>query len=579
MIPDITALEASFRSLLEESGAFSAAERREALTTMFSGHGYEWSFLCPAGPDKRALLIPAPWSITSLVLSDRFAELVVWEPDPRRAELLDSFYSSLTLPVRVISAPLDDLAVHPERYDVLAFEDSYAQRGCDPEDVEGWAARLLEPEGHCCVVTASRFGRHIWKGNLLGLSREFGRLFRHGYALPSLAGLRRRLKRASLVQQSIYYFYPDHRRPREILSWNGSLPRHMRGGIYKLLDHLGFSTWIHDGFMIVAGHERPTSGFVDELLAHFQEELGLAERPVIDECRVQRTGVMLFFLDLQERGKAVLRVPLHRRADLRMTANGRALETLSARAPHIHTFAPERLSSGSADGMPYHLENKLPGIPADDVIARSGNEQWILDEAFQFLERFSRAQAQYQLVDQEIRSTFFQPPFDILWQHFPELSEELKVLEYFWDRSTKGQRIPLIWVHGDFNPKNVLVHPGERKITGVIDWDLLNESGLPLQDLLHFILSMHRRRRQIGIGEVVVRALEGGLLEPHEQAAVDRYCELFDLQPTLVTPMLLIYWARHVAPKSFKGGRVPGDTWSAEHVVEPLRKIRWLLNQ
>jgi aminoglycoside phosphotransferase (APT) family kinase protein len=580
VIPDIATLEASFRPLLEKSGGFSPAERREALATMFRGHGYEWSLLCPACPDTRALILPAPWSLAPLAMADRFAELAVWETDPKRAELLNDFYRSLTLPVKMISAPLDQLVDHPDRYDVLVFEDSFAQlRGCGPKEVETWAAKLLAPGGQCCIVTASRFGRNVWRGNLKSFARELRRVFKQGYAVPSLNGLRRRMRRASLTRHRTYYFYPDHRKPREILSWNGTLPRHMRGGIYKLLDRLGFTEQVHDSFMMVAGEKEPASGLVDELLSHIEEELGLADRPAIHECRVQRTGVMLLFLDLGDRGEAVLRVPLHRRAELRMVANGDALETLHAGAPQIHSLAPQRLSSGSVGGMPYYLENKLTGTPAYDIIAGSRDERWILDEAFQFLKTFSHEQARYALADEEIRPKYYQRPLDIMREHFAELSEELDELGAFLDSSTKGQRIPSVWLHGDFNTKNVLVHPDERKITGVIDWDLLSETGLPLQDLLHFILSMHRRRRQIGIGEVVVRALEGGLLHPHEQSVVDRYCAQFDLQPELVKPMLLVYWARHVAPKSIKGGRVPGDEWSQQHVIEPLRKIRWLIKR
>jgi SAM-dependent methyltransferase len=186
VIPNIRDLRSSFATLLENSGAFSPAERREAVLRMFSARGYEWSFLCPADPAKRAFLIPAPWSITPLILAGRFAELVVWEPEPRRAELLRHFYKDLRLPVRVLNGPLDRLADHTERYGVVALEDSFAHfPDRVPEDVIRWAARLLEPDGQCCVVTASRLGRSTFKGDVVSVARRVRQLLRDSHPLPS----------------------------------------------------------------------------------------------------------------------------------------------------------------------------------------------------------------------------------------------------------------------------------------------------------------------------------------------------------------------------------------------------------
>ncbi|MDH3455890.1 MAG: aminoglycoside phosphotransferase family protein [Gemmatimonadota bacterium] len=578
MIPDLTALKARFLQLLDTSGAFSPTEREEGLRMMFSGKGYEWPFFCPMYPSKKALLIPAPWSMTPLVLCDRFAELVVWEPERRRAELLDRFLvGSLGLPIRVIGAPLHRLAAHSEQYSLVAFEDTFAQRpGSCPKDVVRSAVRLLEDDGQCCVVTANRFGRSNLKDALRSLTRKFKRGARPGDTLPSLSGIRRELRGASLVHQRTYSFYPDHRQPREILGWNGHLPHHVRAKFRRPLHRLGFQAGLHDGFMVIAGRQQSAWGFVDQLLTHLRDELRLGALPAVDECRVQRTGVLMFFLNLHDHGKAVLRVPIHHKGALRMDASRRVLALLAARAPQISSFAPEQLAHGALGRTPYALEGRLPGVTGDQVIARSGTDRGIMDEAFHFLEQLSLVHCQRRQVDEAFGTRHFRPVFATLHRYYPEVSPALKDIEAFLVRSTRGQQIPLIWVHGDFNIRNVLLEPSARRLTGVIDWDSSKEFGLPLQDLLHFILSMHRRRTGMCLGHAVAHALEGELLVARERSLLDGYCDLLGLEETLVTPLLMLYWAEHIAGHFVSGGPERREAWHEENFFEPLRSIRCL---
>jgi aminoglycoside phosphotransferase (APT) family kinase protein len=125
--------------------------------------------------------------------------------------------------------------------------------------------------------------------------------------------------------------------------------------------------------------------------------------------------------------------------------------------------------------------------------------------------------------------------------------------------------------------KNVLFEPGEMRLSGVIDWDLSKEFGLPLQDLLHFILSNHRRRHGWCIGQAVVRALEGELFDADERSALERYLQLLGLHETLFAPLLVMYWAQHVACQFEDRAALPTQTWSEENFFEPLRNIRLLI--
>lgn len=578
MIADLNALKQSFIELIENSGEFSPAERREAVRKMFSTQGFEWSFLCHADPGKRAFLVPAAWSVTPLVLSGHFAELVVWEPEQRRAEFLRHYYKSLGLAVRVINGPLDRLADHTERYSVVALEDSFVEHPDRlPEDVISSAARLLEPGGQCCVVTANRLGLSTLKSGVLSAARSLGQLSRKSQAPPSLGGLRRRLRRASLVAQRTYWFYPNHRQPREILGWRGTLPRHVRGHLFRLLDHLGLIARIHNGFIVIAAQERLAPSLVDLLLMRLRESLGLEAVPAVDECLVQGTGVLLFFINLSTQGHGVLRLAVHQAGALRMQNSRRVLALLAERAPHIYSLAPEQLASGALDGAPYTLERKLSGVTAAEILTRSQSDGYVLEGALQFLNAFSQVHIEPRQIDQEFVANYIEPVFSTLRRHHPKVANGLDEIEAFVVSRTLGHQLPLLWVHGDFNTKNVLFQTAEMRLSGVIDWDRSRELGLPLVDLFHFILSIHRERHGWSIGEVVVRALEGGLLDDYERSALERYRETLGLHEGLYDPLLVMYWAQEVARLLKEAGALLTQTWLEDNYYKPLIRIRCVI--
>lgn len=54
-------------------------------------------------------------------------------------------------------------------------------------------------------------------------------------------------------------------------------------------------------------------------------------------------------------------------------------------------------------------------------------------------------------------------------------------------RQLTGTRIPVVAVHGDYAPGNILVD--RRRVSGVVDWELGRSSGLPFNDLFKFAAS------------------------------------------------------------------------------------------
>lgn len=76
-------------------------------------------------------------------------------------------------------------------------------------------------------------------------------------------------------------------------------------------------------------------------------------------------------------------------------------------------------------------------------------------------------------------------------------------------------------VHGDFRLDNMMFHPTEQRVIGVLDWEL-STVGHPLADFSYHCMSWHIAPGAFrGIGGLDLEAL--GI--PNEQAYVARYCE------------------------------------------------------
>ena len=93
-------------------------------------------------------------------------------------------------------------------------------------------------------------------------------------------------------------------------------------------------------------------------------------------------------------------------------------------------------------------------------------------------------------------------------------------------------QIPVVVCHGDLHLDNVLFSPDDKRLTGVVDWDLGTMQGLPLTDL--FILLINYA--MVVKGETYARAVQS-LLEPNtltglERAALGSYEAAFALDET-----------------------------------------------
>lgn len=93
------------------------------------------------------------------------------------------------------------------------------------------------------------------------------------------------------------------------------------------------------------------------------------------------------------------------------------------------------------------------------------------------------------------------------------------------------ERIPVVVCHGDLHLDNVLFSPTDKRLTGVVDWDLGEMRGLPLTDLVYLLLAYGIEVKGQSYCDTVESVLEPSVLSNPERTALSVYETAFALSP------------------------------------------------
>lgn len=112
------------------------------------------------------------------------------------------------------------------------------------------------------------------------------------------------------------------------------------------------------------------------------------------------------------------------------------------------------------------------------------------------------------------------------WTRQWELSKtrpcpDIEFLIDWLPRNIPDEEEPTSIIHGDFRPGNVMLHPSEPRVVGVLDWEL-STLGHPLADLAHSLIAWHSAPEEYG-GMLGLDLDAMGV--PSAQAYVERYAQ------------------------------------------------------
>ena len=375
----------------------------------------------------------------------------------------------------------------------------------DPRDVQAAflkdVVRVLKPDGELYVGIENRFGAAYFRGKreehtklrfVSLLPRPLARIYHrrvtgreyrsYTYGWP---GLRRLLKGAGFGGVNLFLPYPDYREFHKIVdvrsaAWIGrsfapkTLPRKMAAW---LVCRSGLLKFFANSFGAVAAKAPRRRSWLDRLIGELERRGVVAPGTAPVSYTVTPTACVLIEL-ADRRPCRMLTLPLDGKARDRVRQdidNRLALGACLREAGRSDTFVPP-VVSGEWEGELYKLDALARGVRASTVAVEARRRACL-----EWLAAFHLAVA----VDR--------PPAAI-----GGLEEWLAVVDQRLPPGLRGKYVELrrtlagtvrrsAFVHGDFHAGNAFMNPAGT-VTCVTDWDLALQGGLPVWDVLTFLI-------------------------------------------------------------------------------------------
>ncbi len=536
--------------------------------------GSEWALLSPGERGQRAVIIGARNPASISILSDRYDAVDVWQLDRELAANLNKHLLILKVDVKAqnlgTNKIIEQLALRPQYYDLVVVDGClYDMFGRNASKLKPFFIAIqtsLTPVGQCCVVAETQ-------RSIAGISFDRTKKYLHplSYFHRALTGF---------AVTRTYFLYPEIDEPEEIIGWSNALPASRSNVVTRALDSMGLIAPVHRAVTIFSGHQSYTP-FLQRMLEDAYRKMGNPRAPSVKRCITRYNGTVIAMVGISPPADgdlcpAVLRIPLNLTSDARLQKAWHGLTAMCVELPWLKLLTPTPLAHSEFLGMKYYLESQCTGILAQELVKTPTAREQTHEIVLSFLHKLGTLDNPAKRFSANDMTTQITPYFTPLREYAPECEADLDhVFGLIQDRLL-GSVVPLVRVHGDFNSGNVLCDRATHEITGLIDWDSCQPEGLPLQDLVHFLMHRYRHERQISMGEALLSAISGELFNASEQKLIQRYLKLFGIDEELMVPLLILYWLRHVGLHIVhRNGPLPA-LWQEMNIHLPLRHLSQL---
>ena len=229
------------------------------------------------------------------------------------------------------------------------------------------------------------------------------------------------------------------------------------------------------------------------------------------------------------RGKLMIRVALDEHAEKKY----RNAAMVTGRIGNDNSLVPETIIDGNYSRYYYQVETCFPGQNISAKVNSITSVERIYQQAFQFI---FELQLQFQhkvTLDEKHYQQLIEPIVERVKSSFSEkYAEVFARLALYLRQNLLNVDLTTTICHGDFSVDNLMMSGTE--VHGVIDWEFAKLEGLPLVDLLFFIVSIHKFQDGISLVEAMQRALIASEYSDLEKELLDKYCHRFGVSASLI---------------------------------------------
>lgn len=335
-------------------------------------------------------------------------------------------------------------------------------------------------------------------------------------------------------------------------------------------------------FCVVGHRGTPQPSFAVRLAQEIAGELGA--NPSEAEwmhLRISRADVTLLEVRLgSSHPPVVVKLPMNNLSLARCQSEEEALGFAKSNLPQSEAgFVPRSLCSGTFRGVHYFVQEMFSGVTGNHFLANPSENAW-KTLGVDFLSALHRHTCQRLQLDDSVWKDLVQPKITAGLEVIQTaLQFEPNLIQEFLLANLGGKTWPFCFTHGDFWAGNLVLADGGRRLAGVIDWDRSERPGLPMFDILHFIifskLEAHARSRNLP--GVIAEALQSGRANFWGVETLNGYLQKMEthLDSREFAAFLILYWV-HVISVWRTTGRSENLGYAdwIRNFVEPARP--WL---
>lgn len=241
--------------------------------------------------------------------------------------------------------------------------------------------------------------------------------------------------------------------------------------------------------------------------------------------------------------KNIIRIPKDKLSNARCRLNQRMLLKLGSTG--ISAFVPRPSKVKTIHGMICYYESKLYGLSVDIPVS---NLDRLTKKAAEFIINFHKCTAKEIIVDGLYFERLFAHDFRIISVYLnDEYKIKLEKIKQILRELLLGKQFKTVWSHGDYKIENVLFDPKKWEITGIIDWDLSRQSGLPVLDVLWLLLYKDFIITKNKVVDTYTNRFLKEDFNYTEREIISNYLKSLEITVDLMKPLLIMFWVNHYA--------------------------------
>lgn len=267
-------------------------------------------------------------------------------------------------------------------------------------------------------------------------------------------------------------------------------------------------------------------------------------------------------------GEYVVILTREEQPTLRRRREAKVLRALAARPLSLGKYIPRFLGEFAVDGANCFVMREFPGVSIDQPVPWLGE---LTAQAADFIGRFHSETRCAATIDEAAYSRLFGELFRSARAQNAPVAPELASLERAVRAAVMGMELPVVWVHGDYKIENLIFDDTTRELLGVIDWELSDERGLPLLDLLYLLIYNRKRRESVdllsALGSLVLRGPK-----EEERGVFARYAGRVPVSASAQNVLQAMFFVHHIGVRYTY-------LFDSEEEVRRVREMLGLLEQ